>query len=519
MAKINSPILDFYRAHRTGVILVFILVTAIFFRFYQLASLPPGLHPDEAANGLDIFRILENRDWRPLYNTNGPREALFFYLQAIFVALLGNTILALRVAPALIGVLAVVATYAWSKSWFGSRVALITAFTMAVNPWAVTITRDGFRASMTPLIVPLSLWLITMAWQKRTFKWFVLAGISLGAGLYTYIPIQGFVMAIFITLIAVALFKRHVLKGLWKGVGIGIAFLALVLVPMGIYGLNHPEDLAGRAGGTSVLNPDLNKGKPVQTILDSASKTLLMFNVRGDENYRHNLGGQPQLNAFIGIMFILGILIAISNLNKPRYSALLATFAVMISPSILTAEGIPHALRAVGAIPAVLLLSAIGIEYMLERWYSTFPINSAARMAGLSAIVVLLALTGYQGYRQYFVAWANSPQTYEAYSEDAVAIGRYLNANKTGATRYVVIDGYSDKTVEYLTHGKSSYTRIDASQISTLDQAGSKEFVISPSAKNEALERFKSRFGGGRLSADYSTFNDAELFLTYKVTK
>ena len=71
-----------------------VIALAIFFRFYKLNTLPPGLHPDEAANGLDIFRILENHDWRIIYNTNGPREALFFYLQAIFVYFMGNTILA-----------------------------------------------------------------------------------------------------------------------------------------------------------------------------------------------------------------------------------------------------------------------------------------------------------------------------------------------------------------------------------------------------------------------------------------
>ncbi|HVE80574.1 MAG TPA: hypothetical protein VNA68_00290, partial [Candidatus Dormibacteraeota bacterium] len=115
MKKLRLLFID---RHRTA--LVLIILIAIFLRFWQLDSLPPGLHPDEAANGLDVFRMFDNLDFRPLYDTNGPREALFFYLQAIFVGLLGNSILALRIAPAIIGVAAVIAVYAWGKSWFGS---------------------------------------------------------------------------------------------------------------------------------------------------------------------------------------------------------------------------------------------------------------------------------------------------------------------------------------------------------------------------------------------------------------
>ena len=73
------------RKYLPWLILGLILLLAIFFRFYKLDSLPPGLFPDEAANGLDIFGILERQDYRVVYNTNGSREALFFYMQAVFV--------------------------------------------------------------------------------------------------------------------------------------------------------------------------------------------------------------------------------------------------------------------------------------------------------------------------------------------------------------------------------------------------------------------------------------------------
>jgi 4-amino-4-deoxy-L-arabinose transferase-like glycosyltransferase len=508
------------RRHSYLILLVVIMLIAVFFRLWRLNHLPPGLHPDEAANGLDIFRILEKHDIRPLYNTNGPRESLFFFLQAIFVVIFGNTITALRIAPALIGVGAVGATYLWAKSWFGQRVGLIAALIMAVNPWAVTITRDGFRASMTPLMVSLTLYLYTRAFQTKKRSWFITAGAVLGLGLYTYLSFRLFPVALAAGWLALEIWRRDFIKQYRRLILVSLAATLVVLIPMGLYGLKHPGDIGARASGTSFLNKDLNGGHPAKTLATNVAKTLLMFNVHGDENYRHNLGGQPLLNIFVGTMFVLGLLLALSKINRPRYYLLLLVWGAMLLPEMVTAEGIPHALRSIGAISPTMVLAALGIEYMLERWYATFPVNTAARASGLAIMLLLLGLTIYQGYVQYFVAWANSPETYEAYSEDAVAIGQYLRVHPFSGQRYVVIDGYSDKTVQYLTHKHTDYRRLDPNQIATIPTDGQpKQFLVVRSQYEPALKQFRDRFSGGKLSPQYSSFNNSELYQIYEVTK
>jgi len=148
------------RINRSGIALVLIIALAILFRFWRLYNLPPGLYEDEAANGLDIFRM-QNGDIRPFYPANNGREGLFFFLQAIFVNIFGNSIIALRIAPALIGVGAVVATYGLTKEWFGRRAGLLAGLITAYSAWAVTISRNGFRAGMMVLMIPLTLWLFT----------------------------------------------------------------------------------------------------------------------------------------------------------------------------------------------------------------------------------------------------------------------------------------------------------------------------------------------------------------------
>lgn len=496
-----------------------ILALAAFMRFYQLATLPPGLHPDEAANGLDVFKILEHHDIRPFYSANGGREGLFFFLQAIGVAIFGNTILALRVAPAFIGTLAVGAVYLWASSWFGRRTGLIAALLMAVTPWAVTISRDGFRASMLMLMIPLTLWLSTKAFKTNRRLWFVLAGISLGAGFYTYIAFRMFPIVLLVVGLYTLLFRRMWIKKWWRQVGLAAIACIITLLPMGIYGVQHPGDIIGRPSGVSVLNKDLNHGKPIQTIIDTTTKTALMFNIAGDENYRHNLGGQPAFNIFVGVMFILGLFVGLMRIKDIRYIVLLSTFGSLLLAEILTAEGIPHFLRAIGALAPALVLAAVGISYMLDQWYAVFPLNPAARATGTVAVGILLLLTVYQGYVQYFVAWANSDDTYGAYSEDSVALANYYNSTPPVGKRYAVTGEYQLQTVEYLTHNKSSYIVVDPSKVDSipLDNGSAKEFMVFENDKETALKRLRLKFPKGQTSPHYSTFSGDELFLVYTV--
>lgn len=511
------PAFDWLWRNRYKVALVVIVALAAFFRFYKLNQLPPGLHPDEAANGLDIVLRMFKGDIRPLYNTNGPRESLFFFFQAAGVLIWGNTVFALRVAPAFFGVISVIAVYLWGRSWFGERVGLLAGFLMAVTPWAVTIQRDGFRASLTPLFVAGTIWLYTEAFRRNKTGWWFAAGAFFGLGLYTYLAFRLFPLLLIFALLFLLIFRRGFLKPYTRPILYSIIAFAIVLIPMTLFGIKHPGDVFARVGGVSVLNSGVNGGSPVKALETSVVKTALMFNVHGDENYRQNLGGQPELNFFVGFMFLTGLVICLSHFVRPRYLFLLAAFGVMLLPEVLTAEGIPHALRAVGALPPVVILAALGINYWLETWYSTFPINSAARASGLAMITVLLLATVYQGYEQYFVAWAQSPETYQAYAEDAVQISNYANANHFNGNRFIVVDGYTDKTVQYLTYKHSTYTRLEPGDIDHLDTGGQPaQFIVDVSQKDDALKHLKAKFPQATLTTKTSPFNDAELFLIYE---
>lgn len=510
---------SFWQRYKYGLTLAVILIVAAFLRYYQLDSLPPGLHPDEAANGLDIVLRILRHDYQPFYPANGGREALFFYLQAIGVLIYGNTTYALRVAPALISTLAVAAVYLWTSNWFGRRTGLIAAAIMATTPWAIIIGRDGFRAGMVALVVPLTLWLFTKAIQTGRLQWYTAAGVSLGAGFYTYIAFRLFPLAIVAALAYLLLWRRAQLRQWSRGLLVSVVAMVIVLIPMGIYGIHHPADLFARTGGVSVTNPALNHGHPIQTLGVSIIKTAGMFNFQGDENYRQNLGGQPELNSFVGVMFVLGLFVCLTRLRSLRYGGVVVVFGVMLLPEVLTAEGIPHALRAIGALPACVALAAVGVSYLLDQWHGVFPLNAAARLAGSVAIVVLLMLSAYQGYVEYFVAWANAPQTYDAYSEDTTAMASYYLSHPFSGTRYAVGGGYGLMSLQYLAYNHVNYTQVDSNNLAKLavNTHQASEFITQEGNREVVLKQLRLEFPKGHLSPHYSSFSGKELFIVYTV--
>src|ERR1039458_5125236 len=92
------------------------------------------------------------------------------------------------------------------------------------------------------------------------------------------------------------------------------------------------------------------------------------------------------LNAFVGTMMIAGLLVAISRLHKRAYRIVLTLALLMLIPAVLAPAGVPNSSWAVGTLPLIFALAGIGTGYMLELWYATFPINSAARATGQGAI-------------------------------------------------------------------------------------------------------------------------------------
>src|SRR3989344_4036377 len=175
----------------TWIILAVILIIAFTVRIYRIEEIPAGIYPDEAANGVDALHAIETGDFKLFYPANFGREGLFINLQALSIALFGNTITGLKLWSILFGTFSVLGIYLLGKELFHRRAAgLIAAFMLATSYWAINFSRIGFRAIMTTFLLSFSFYFFFRGLRTRSFRDFLIAGLIFGLGLHTYIAFR-----------------------------------------------------------------------------------------------------------------------------------------------------------------------------------------------------------------------------------------------------------------------------------------------------------------------------------------
>jgi hypothetical protein len=395
-------------------------VLAAALRILFLSDVPPGLYRDEAFNGLDAIDVLKGKH-AIYFPANQGREPFFIYAVAAAVGSLGRTPGAVRLAAAICGTLTVPATYAMVRSWFNRRIALLSAAIVATTLWHVQLSRVGFRAVTLPLVIALMLWAGEWAFRSRRQGAWLLTGLLYGAAFYTYLAVRS-TPAI---LLAFALFLLWAGESdrLWPGMlAFGLGAL-IALIPLGVYSLDHLDVVMGRLGRVSVFNPVINGGDLWGTLGRQLLRTLGMFFVRGDANARHNLPGRPVFDPLMAAAMVVGTVDALVRARGREAAAALMLIwtSLMLVPTWL-AEDAPHFLRAVGVLPALLVLPAIGLE-SARSWLERRGGRVWSHVLIGGVLVTSLTTTGWD----YFVRYRADPGPGYAFEEAAARLAAEVN--------------------------------------------------------------------------------------------
>jgi hypothetical protein len=389
-------------------------------RFLNLGNTPPGLYRDEAFNGLDALRVLDG-DFAVYFAANHGREPLFLYLIAATVGALGRTPGALRLAAAVCGTLTVPVTYLMVRAWFNRRVALLSAAIISVIVWHIQLSRVGFRAVTLPLAIAVFFWSGARAFHSRRLDAWLLTGILYGLMFYTYVaarftPVA--VLGLAAYLLCVGKSDRLWPDALYFGSGALIA-----LIPLGVYAAHHWDVVMGRPGQVSVLNPAVNQGDLWGTVGRHLIRTLGLFFVRGDSIPRHNVPGRPVFTPLMGAAMVLGSARAAAQARRRDVGSALVLIWVgtMLVPTLAAADA-PHFLRAVGVLPPLVVLPALGLEMV---WRASA--QQSRRIWGSALLCLVLAFSLGATVRDYFVQYGTSPDASYAFEAAATELAAEVN--------------------------------------------------------------------------------------------
>lgn len=430
--------------------------------------------------GLDAREVLE-RGVRPIYfeRNNGGREPLFIYLGALAMAVLGPEPIAMRAVSITVGLATIVAGHFLFRRLFGPRVALFADAWLAINFWHLVLSRNSFRAITLPLVLTLALLFLWVGLaERRRWAWPV-GGALFGLVQYTYFADRAVPLILIAFVAYLAFVQREWLHACWRGLLVYGGVALLIFAPLGVYYVNHPaiffsrfEQVAG-IGGSDPAAPE----SPLVNVIDA----LGMFSVRGDYLWGRNIANRPVFDLPGALFFYFGLFLALLRARRPAYGLLLIWIAVMILPTALSTSA-PHYLRAVGLIPAIFALPAIGLDWVVGSVLRRAPRANAIGSAALAAALSLwFGVTAVLAHHDYFVNWAARPEVYYGLHSEMNAIGRFLNDEVPGDPMVMI-------SSEYVDHPSTLLLLRRSFDIRWFD--GRQSFVVPAPAERDVLYLF-----------------------------
>jgi 4-amino-4-deoxy-L-arabinose transferase-like glycosyltransferase len=344
------------------------------------------------------------------------------------MALLGQTVLGVRLASALFGVLGVFTSYLLFRRLFGPGVALLAASLLSVSLWSLMYSRVGLRHISLPPWIALSAYCFWRGLEApahrrgRGTSWFAAGGLCLGAMLYTYFASRVVPLIFVAFTLYLALFHRHKLRGRWMGLLFFFLLPALLVTPMVLYLRQHPE-LEQRLGQVGAeIFAGLRVGDP-RPLAGSILNTLKMFSLQGDPEWLYNISGRPVFDPLTAIAFYGGILVSLWCWRDPKRAFILIWLAAGVAPAMLSWP--PGSLgHTIAAQPVAFVFPAL---FCAQLWHWAGDTRWLRRGAvALTIGMVLLFAT--LNLRDYFYRWPRYPAVRHEYQAPITAVARYLRA-------------------------------------------------------------------------------------------
>lgn len=506
-----------------------ITLLAAFFRLYKIDSLPPGDGHDPAYYGVDALTVLEG-EW-PIFFPGlfGGREPLFSYLVAACALVWGIGPLSIHMASAIVGILTIPAVFLVANEIFSSEKGLLAQFggllaalAVAISYWHLNWCRYALRAILVPLLVSLTLCSLVRGVRKNS-RWSLIGcGVFLGLSMYTYqaarllpLLVLGFSCVIWVR----KSFSRKDLVNLILIFGVAL----VVFAPLGSYFLTNPGSFTRRIEQTLAIDTSQSPSSNLGILVDNLVKTFLVFNVHGEDWPVVNLPGRPVLDIFLSVALWLGIGISLLRIKRPSYLFLLTWLIVMIIPAIL-AEEAAVAKRALGTMPAVAMLIAIGTLAPcenLQRWSDRYPsLAPKVLSASLSALVAVgFFYSGLLTYHDYFLVWAQDPDLFIHFDVGIDAIGEYIGKLPDDEEVYLSPIPPEHPSVILNSKQRPGIKGYNGRVCLVLPERAMRNttYVIVPKDDKNSLDLLPGYFPSGRVVEEGPLYYQQPFFVAYRV--
>lgn len=422
---------------KQGLLIIVIFVASVL-RLWELGNVPLSPDWDEVSLGYNAYSILKSgRDEYGVFlpvvlrSFDDYKPALYAYFAIPFIKAFGLSTASVRIPSALMGIVAVLATYLLVKELSKSKaLALLTSFLLAVSPWHIQFSRIAFESNVGVTLNLLTALLFLKGLKNPVYL--LLSFLVACTNVYMYQGEKVFTPLLLLILIITFRSELRKIKKAWIVSSLFVS--VLILIPM-IQFIFTNQDALLRARGVSVFSDqtqflkrvserllvDRDRGDYVGYVLDNRrieyTKAVLSGYVSHfDLNWLFITGDIARHHApRMGLLYIWELpflLIGIYSLvfgkfdRKTKLVIFLWFLMTPIPASITT--GVPHAVRTLNFLPTFQIFTAIGLittfQFISISKYKVLSIKHYVSRVILYTPFLILASFNIAYYlNQYFV--------------------------------------------------------------------------------------------------------------------
>jgi DNA-binding beta-propeller fold protein YncE/4-amino-4-deoxy-L-arabinose transferase-like glycosyltransferase len=454
-----------------------ILLLAFLARIWRDGSIPEGLWFDEADRGLDAIRILTERYLPPVYAPTFIQEPVGIrYLIVPLVGLFGREPLALRFPVVLLGTLGVGGIYLLARVLYGWRVAVVAAGLAIGFVWHLNFSRIALPA--IPSLTCDTIAVVLLIYGMRSGNRFVLAaaGVVAAAGQYFYFSSE--LMLVVLALVGLHQLiagRTEFLRRNFAGLALFIAGFVIAVGPVGQVAIRDFGQFNSRAQTVSIFN-EVNQAGNWSPLINNIKTHLLMFDVRGDPNGRHNWSGRPMLDPVTGGLAIAGLALALVRFWRIEFALPLLWLPIATLGGALSLSfEAPQTHRSIDAIVPSLLFAALPLGLLwheLDRITGGLRVTGDSKMwegfrreplqiASCAAVVLILLGTNVVNLRRYFTQQQPDSRTWLEMQAPQTIAGRQIVGLPSGLRVYLEPSWVGSPSIRFLVANPHPYAPFD----------------------------------------------------------
>ena len=426
-----TKIIDRINFHK---FLILIVLLGSLLRFCGVVNTPPSLNWDELSHGYNAYSLMRtgSDEWGEtlpiIFRAYGDYKLpVYIYTTVISVAIFGLNSFAVRLPSVLAGIGSVITVYLLVRELgvlgrLGKKqienIALLSALLVAVEPWSLFISRGAFEANFALFLFVFAIYLFLKSFRSQ--KYIFYSAVFFGLTLWTYNSYRVFTPLMVVSMV---LIFRNDLVNLYNNslrkVFIASAIFLIFFIPMliqfgtGIGQARYDKVAIIDEGAINKINEQRNLSEHSPTISRLLYNRPVFFGktflnnwiqhysvkylfLEGGSQYQYSVPDHGLIYLINLPLLLFGFLYLLREavINKEKYAIFLLTWIVLAPVPASITRDTTHVLRTVTMLPLPMIVTALGLFKIYEKYLSenkkTSRRRSSIYFGGYLIVIVIL---------------------------------------------------------------------------------------------------------------------------------